>query len=209
MKRLIVLGAGGHAREVLWTANRTQTNTVIYFFDETITAQKTLYNLPIVNDLSEVIEPDSSIRLISGVGNNQLRLRWAQKFSNNYVFTNIIDPSSIINSNIHMGEGNLIMAGCIISDHVTIGNHTILHFKNVITHDCIIEDYCFVGPGCNLAGNVHIDTGAHLGAGVTIIPNCKIGKWSILGAGSVVTSDIPAYCLALGVPAKVIKKINQ
>ncbi len=52
---------------------------------------------------------------------------------------------------------------------------------------------------------MHVDEGAHIGAGVTIIPNIHIGAWATVGAGAAVISDIPAGCVAVGVPAKIIK----
>ena len=56
-------------------------------------------------------------------------------------------------------------------------------------------------------GNVHVGEGAWIGAGTTIIPGVKIGKWSVVGAGSVVTKDIPDGVLAVGNRCKVIKKL--
>jgi acetyltransferase-like isoleucine patch superfamily enzyme len=54
-----------------------------------------------------------------------------------------------------------------------------------------------------------IKDGAHIGIGAIIMPGVTIGKGAVIGAGSVVTRDIPDYCVAAGVPAKVIKNFNQ
>jgi len=56
--------------------------------------------------------------------------------------------------------------------------------------------------------DVLIDDDAWIGANVSILPGVTIGKCSVVGTGSVVTESIPAYSIAVGVPAKVIKKIN-
>ena len=56
---------------------------------------------------------------------------------------------------------------------------------------------------------VEIKDGAHIGIGAIIMPGVTIGKGAVIGAGSVVTRDIPDYCVAVGVPAKVIKNFNQ
>lgn len=58
-------------------------------------------------------------------------------------------------------------------------------------------------------GKVVIKDGAHIGIGAIIMPGVTIGKGAVIGAGSVVTKDIPDYCVAAGVPAKVIKNFNQ
>lgn len=55
-------------------------------------------------------------------------------------------------------------------------------------------------------GKVIIKDGAHIGIGAIIMPGVTIGEGAIIGAGSVVTKDIPPYCVAVGMPAKVIKE---
>lgn len=57
-------------------------------------------------------------------------------------------------------------------------------------------------------GGVFVDDGVWIGNNVIILPNVHIGKKSIIGAGSVVTKDIPEYCIAVGNPAKVVKKFD-
>lgn len=56
---------------------------------------------------------------------------------------------------------------------------------------------------------IFIDDGAHIGIGSIIMPGVTIGKGAVIGAGSVVTKDIPPYCIAVGVPAKVIKIFSE
>jgi acetyltransferase EpsM len=56
---------------------------------------------------------------------------------------------------------------------------------------------------------VIVGEGTHIGAGATVIPNIKIGKWCIIGAGAVITKDVPDYSLVFGVPGRIIKKINN
>jgi acetyltransferase-like isoleucine patch superfamily enzyme len=68
-----------------------------------------------------------------------------------------------------------------------------------------VEDYVHIAPRVVLCGNVQIGTGTLVGAGATVIPGKKIGRWVTIGAGSVVTRDIPDYAVAVGHPARVIK----
>ena len=57
-------------------------------------------------------------------------------------------------------------------------------------------------------GKVVIGDGAHIGIGAIVMPGVTIGKGAVVGAGAVVTGNIPEYCVAVGVPAKVIKHFN-
>ena len=56
---------------------------------------------------------------------------------------------------------------------------------------------------------VRVDDGAWLGQGVVVLPGVTIGARSVIGANSVVTSDIPERCIAVGAPAKVIRTLDQ
>lgn len=88
-----------------------------------------------------------------------------------------------------------------------------------------IGDNCLIGPNCVLRaanhkfenteipinkqghtpGHITLEDDVWLGANVVVLPNVTIGKSSIIGAGSVVTKDIPAFSIATGIPAKVLK----
>jgi len=57
-------------------------------------------------------------------------------------------------------------------------------------------------------GKVVIKDGAHIGIGAIIMPGVTTGKGAVIGAGSVVTKDIPDYCIAVGSSARVIKEIK-
>jgi acetyltransferase-like isoleucine patch superfamily enzyme len=57
-------------------------------------------------------------------------------------------------------------------------------------------------------GKVIIKDGAHIGIGAIIMPGVTIGEGAVVGAGSVVTKDIPPYCVAVGMPAKVVKRFE-
>lgn len=76
----------------------------------------------------------------------------------------------------------------------------------MIGHDCKIGKLCTVGPNAGIAGNVTVGEGSYVGIGSNIIQNITIGKWSMIGAGAAVVRDIPDKVVAVGVPAKPIKK---
>ncbi|EKD64422.1 MAG: Transferase hexapeptide repeat containing protein [uncultured bacterium] len=113
-----------------------------------------------------------------------------------------------------------------IGDNVGLGKGTIVYaIKGVnIKKDVMIGPYCFIGdydhqylevnkpivnqPLTN-ADPIIIDEGSWVGAHVTISSGVRIGKNSVIGANSVVTKDIPDYSVAVGVPARVIKKYDH
>lgn len=109
---------------------------------------------------------------------------------------------------------------CKIGSHVWIGPQAYFDAR-----DLILEDYVGWGPGAKVLGSTHtgdpvteptiktgliikpvrIGHGADVGMNASILPGVTIGKQAIVGAGAVVTGDIPEYAIAAGVPAKVLR----
>ena len=94
--------------------------------------------------------------------------------------------------------------GLCIGDHVAIGPFSIIY-----THDHEAGGKSESSwSGRLMKGAVSIGNGAWVGARVTILAGVTIGEYAVIGAGAVVTRDVPPRCLAAGVPAKVLKQLR-
>jgi sugar O-acyltransferase (sialic acid O-acetyltransferase NeuD family) len=120
-------------------------------------------------------------------------------------FVNVIHPSAIIAPSARIGQDILILPGVIIGSGVTIGDHVILNSAVTIDHDSLIEDSVSIGPGVHLAGGITVRSGTFIGIAACSANGVTIGRNCLIGAGSVVTEDIPDNVVAAGVPAKVIR----
>jgi maltose O-acetyltransferase len=90
-----------------------------------------------------------------------------------------------------------------LGNHVAIGHHTVMITMN---HDFSCEHKrCGAGSFAPIV----IEDGAWLGACVTVLPGVTIGKGSVVAAGAVVNKNVPPNCLVGGIPARVIKSLNQ
>ncbi|WP_263357927.1 acyltransferase [Acidicapsa ligni] len=109
---------------------------------------------------------------------------------------------------------------CHIGNHVWIGPHSYFDARNLI-----LEDYVGWGPGAKVLGSAHtgvpidvpiiatslkieqvvVGYGADIGTNATLLPGVRVGAHSIVGAGAVVTEDVPDYSVVAGVPARVIR----
>lgn len=141
----------------------------------------------------------------------------------------IIYAGSRIGSHLETGHNVVIREQNIIGDHFsiwsnsvvdygcTIGNYVAVHNRVYIPQFTTIEDQVFLAPGVTIANDPHpncplsrkcmhgpiIRKGAQIGVGVIILPFVEIGERALIGAGSVVTKNIPPYSVAYGNPAKV------
>ena len=100
------------------------------------------------------------------------------------------------------GKEIQIGPGAIVNCTATVGADVILNTGSVIEHDCRIGDHVHVAPGTVLGGEVSVGEGVP-GLGSRVLPRVKIGAWAVVGAGAVVTKDVPPFAVAVGVPAKV------
>ena len=146
-----------------------------------------------------------------------------------YWGTEIGDHSTICHSVIireytHIGKYTVVGSLVTIEGRNYIGDYVTLETKCHIVATVKIEDGAFLGPCCvttNTKRIVHgrtyplveegaiIKFGARIGAGVTICPKLTIGENALVGAGAVVTKDIPDRKVALGIPAKIVADVKD
>jgi acetyltransferase-like isoleucine patch superfamily enzyme len=129
----------------------------------------------------------------------------------------VIREQNLIGDNFHIWSSSIIDYGC------KIGNNVKIHNNVYVTQFTIIEDDAFLGPGVSLANDIHpgcpdslecmrgplIKRGAQIGINACVLPRVTIGQYALIGAGSVVTRDIPAGMVACGNPARVVGKVED
>jgi acetyltransferase-like isoleucine patch superfamily enzyme len=142
----------------------------------------------------------------------------------------IVGHNTIIRFNTRIGVHSTVANLCMLEGNITIGHHTLIHSNNHLGQKTSVGNYVFMAPLCvttndpnlyyyrkeysqtgehwELLKGPEIGDGARIAVGVIIFPRVKIGKQSVLGAGAVVTKDVPDYSLAYGVPAKVRECID-
>jgi sugar O-acyltransferase (sialic acid O-acetyltransferase NeuD family) len=216
MQNIVILGAGGFGREVLdiiIAQNKVSKRwKILGFIDENPELKgKMLNGYPVLGSFDWFSEVNSKkFRVVCAIGDNISKKKVVEKAKGlGLRFANVVHPSVITTEFVTLGEGVIICAGCILTNQITIGNHVIINLDVTIGHDSIIEDFCTLSPGVHISGRNRIGEGANVGTGAVTIQGIVIGRWSIIGAGAVVAQDIPDEVVAVGVPAKPIKQVEE
>lgn len=108
----------------------------------------------------------------------------------------------IIGDHNDIREACTLHRGTVQDDSETrIGSHNLLMINVHVAHDCVVGDHCILANDTNLAGHVKVDDWAILGGATQVHQFCQIGAHTMLGTGTVVLKDIPAFVKASGYPA--------
>ncbi|MDR1847953.1 MAG: N-acetyltransferase [Bacteroidales bacterium] len=150
--------------------------------------------------------------------------------------TAIIDNNCQIGSGTKIWHFSHIMSGCIIGENCNIGQNVVISpdvvlgrnvkiQNNVSVYTGVIcEDDVFLGPSCVFTNVINprsavnrksqyaetvVGKGASIGANATVVCGHNIGKYALIGAGAVVTKDVPDYALVVGNPARQIGWVSE
>ena len=110
----------------------------------------------------------------------------------------------------HRGTGTTAGPGTVVLPHATVttlvsmGRHVHINLGATVAHDCTLGDFVTINPGAHVNGNVTIEDGATVGSGAVVRQGVTIGSMATIGAGAVVLQDVDAGATVVGVPARPI-----
>jgi UDP-perosamine 4-acetyltransferase len=197
--RLLVVGAGGHAKVVINAAE--EAGFEIAGVIGTASDAREILGHPVSGGRGG-IQADV---FVVAIGDNALRARYFAEYrSSGLAPTSVVHPSAIVGRDITIGGGTFIAAGAIVNAGARIGADTILNTGCSVDHDCVIGDHSHIGPQVGICGGVTLGEGVLFGVGACASPGASVGAWSVVGAGAAVVGALPADSVCVGVPAHVV-----
>ena len=206
--RLIMLGAGGHAR-VLHSLLAAGGHQLAGVCDPGLEAQGILSwnGVPVLGADDALLKfSTAEVGVINGlgqlVGAHQRRALFNQFASLGYIFPPVVHPAAWVAPGVVMEPGVQVMAGAIIQPNCTIGANTIVNTRAGIDHDCRIGSHVHIAPGATLCGGVTVADDAFVGAGATVVPGMTIGSGAVIGAGTTLIKHAGDGSRVLGAPVR-------
>ncbi|HKP84687.1 MAG TPA: acetyltransferase [Blastocatellia bacterium] len=213
MKRIVIIGAGGHGREVAdiirHQARAGGRIEALGFADDNRDLHgQNLDGLPVLGDLSWFEGVDRrDVTVVCAVGSPRIcRLLVERAREIGLGFANVISPLANVSSFARLGEGVTVFPNVTINTGALVDSYSILNIAATVSHDAKVGRYCNINPGVHLAGSVTIGEGCYIGMGANVIQGLTVGAWSVVGAGAAVIRDLPGGVTAVGVPARIIKR---
>lgn len=118
-------------------------------------------------------------------------------------------PSAFVADSASIGTGTQVLAHATVCVEVRTGRACIVNTGAAVDHECRIGDGVHIGPSACLTGCIQVGDYAMIGAAAVVLPRLTIGEGAIVGAGAVVTKDVPPLSIAVGNPARVVRKVRR
>lgn len=128
-----------------------------------------------------------------------------------------IEPGAIIREHVEIGKNAIIMMGAVINIGAIIGEGTMIDMNVVVGGRGTIGKNCHIGAGAVIAGVIEppsatpviVEDHVVVGANAVLLEGVRVGKGSVVAAGAVVVDDVPENVVVAGIPARVIKQIDE
>ncbi|HEV7800940.1 MAG TPA: acetyltransferase [Burkholderiales bacterium] len=202
---VFVFGASGHGKVVIDAIERAGAHRVVFVCDDAKEKHGTqIMGYTIIGGRDALLARRDGPRTgIVGIGDNAIRTKLADWLvQQGYGLAAVVHPHAAVGRDVEIGDGTVVMAGCVINTGARLGRNVILNTGATVDHDCEVEDGVHIAPGSHLCGHVSVGAMTLIGAGTTIIPAVRVGRGVVIGAGSTVLGDIPEGARVGGSPCR-------
>jgi len=206
MNKLLILGAGGHAKVIAELADASGTWQQIAMLDDRHQLLNGTLRWPVPGAIGQANDffPDYSHAIVA-VGESKRRLEWLDMLAAcGYCLPVLVHPTAWVSPSVSLGEGTVVMANATVQADAILKRGCIVNTACIVEHDCRIGEGVHICPGAALGGDVTVGDRSWLGIGCSVIQGIRMGSGVMVGAGAAVVTDIADGLTVVGVPAQRI-----
>jgi len=191
MKRLLIIGSGGHAGQVIDAVNLVGEYTIVGLIDDFLPVGTIKHGYIIVGKVDEISTMKNHFEyLFIAIGDNITRSDIWYKYSQ-YPYAIIVHPKASVSTKSNIYKGVYIGANATVAYNTSIYTCAIVNTNASIDHDSKLYAFASLNPNSATGGNVKIDTHTRVGMGVNIRDGVTIGVRCKIGMGCTIISDVP------------------
>lgn len=213
-KTIIIIGAGsvgGHIAANLGSYHLENYDLLGFLDDDPAKIGKTFTGYPILGNIEHLANLPKNVELIIGIAFPSMKTSIIKRLSKigKYNFPALTAKTAWISNKVSINQGVIIYPGCTINYGTAIDDFVVMNMNCAVGHDCKIGAFSSLAPGVNLAGHTNLGIAVDMGIGAATKQCVAIGNNSTIGGQSMVIKNIPENSVAVGIPAKVIKKVIE
>ena len=212
MKRLLVVGSSGHATSVLGVAHAMSGFEVVGLLDDFAAAGTAALGYAIlgaVADAGTLCERLDVECLFVAIGDNFRRQQASDRLAAllpTIPFATLAHPSAVIGRDAVLGAGTVVMPQAVVGPGCRIGAGCVLNTSSSLDHDGVLSDWASLAPGVTAGGRVRVGARSFIGLGASLIQGISVGSDTVVGAGSLVLSDVGTGVVAYGSPCRAVRE---
>ena len=209
-RRMVVIGAGGHAKVVIELA--VALGYKVVGCTDVDATPRHIVDVPVLGDdgVLQALFAQGVTFAAVGLGENALRLRIGRKLQTmGFVTPLLVSPAAYVSTSARLGAGTIIMPGAVINADTRVGDFAIVNTLAGVDHDGIVGDGAHIGPGSALSGSVNVGDCALIGVGATVLPGVRVAHHATLGGGAVAVRNVEAGATFVGSPAAPLKQKEE
>ncbi len=191
MKKLILIGGGGHCKSCIDVIENENNYKIIGIIDK---KKKFLLNYKVFTEsyiCKKLIKNNYAFVTVGQIKNYKVRVKLYNRLKDlGFKIPTIISPSAYISKHAVIGEGTIVMHGVIVNAGAVIGNNCIINTNALIEHDVVIGDHTHISTEATINGGVVIKNKVFIGSRSIIKNNVSIGEHSIVGAGLYIKKNL-------------------
>ncbi len=207
MKRVVGIGAGGHAQVVVEALRLGGDDVEIVGLTDK--DQRDAGGVPVLGDDSRLPELYASGvgYAFIGMGRGGFADRRAELYelatTIGFEVLTVIHPRAVVAPSAELGNGATVLAGAVVNTGARLGRNVLVNTAAVVEHHCVIGDHVHIASGAVLCGEVEVAAGAMVGAGAVVRQGVRVGAGSLVAAGAVAVADVPPRTIVAGIPARI------
>jgi sugar O-acyltransferase (sialic acid O-acetyltransferase NeuD family) len=185
MKRLLIIGAGGHGRAVAEAAMLARHHLPVAFLDDAAHPPSHIWDIPVWGPSAALAACQGRVdAVVVAIGRNDLRRDLhARVRAAGLPLATIVHPAAVVSPRAQIGDGCALMAGAIVGTQARLGEGVIVNCAGVVDHDGVVGAFGHLGVNACMAGGTALGEGAWMQAGSSLGYGVAVAAWRVLGPG--------------------------
>lgn len=213
---MVGVAAGGHSKVMIETLRRGGQVEVVGLLDARTELWGSKFaDIPVLGGdelLPKLREQGINHAFIGLGGSHDMRPRkrlYLKVRDLGFSIVSVIDPRAIISDSASIGHAPTVLAAAVINCGASISDNVIVNTGSIVEHDCIVGSHVHIATGARLASGVVLEDGVHVGVGAVVRQCIRVHSSSVIGAGAVVVKDVPPGVIVVGVPARILRPVQN